>query len=69
MPQLNISYRQVKILGKLADKIDVKGLDRTVLSLCRVFYLKYPQICETVSHKFETAWRDKGIATYFREYF
>ena len=30
---------------------NIKGLDRTHLNLCRVFYLKYPQICATVSHK------------------
>ncbi len=33
---------------------NIKGLDRTHLNLCRVFYLKYPQICVTVSRKFET---------------
>lgn len=49
------------LLGKLADKIDVKGLDRTVLSLCRVFYLKYPQICETVSHKLKMLGEIKGL--------
>ena len=30
---------------------DIKGLDRTSLTLCRLFYIKYPQICETVFHK------------------
>ena len=30
---------------------NIKGLDRTHLNLCRVFYLKYPQICATVSRK------------------
>lgn len=41
-----------KLLGSLAKRLSVKGLDRTNLNLCRLFYSKYPQICETVSHKF-----------------
>ena len=32
-------------------ELNTKGLDRTVLGLCRTFYLKYPQIRETASHK------------------
>ena len=32
---------------------NIKGLDRTHLNLCRVFYLKYPQICATVSRKLQ----------------
>ena len=39
------------LLSRLAETINVKGLDRTHLNLCRIFYLKYPQICATVSHK------------------
>ncbi|MCR5024846.1 MAG: PDDEXK nuclease domain-containing protein [Lachnospiraceae bacterium] len=39
------------LLGKMAEKLCIKGLDRTNLNLCRLFYLRYPQICETVSHK------------------
>lgn len=41
-----------KLLGSLAKRLSVKGLDRTNLNLCRLFYSKYPQICETLSHKF-----------------
>ena len=41
------------LLSDLAEKIDTKGLDRTALNLCRKFYITYPQICETVSHKFQ----------------
>lgn len=39
------------LLGKMAVTMNIRGLDRTHLNLCRVFYLKYPQICATVSHK------------------
>lgn len=39
------------LLGELARKLDIKGLDRTHLNLCRIFYIKYPQICASVSHK------------------
>ena len=42
------------LLGKMAEKLCIKGLDRTHLNLCRIFYIRYPQICATVSHKFET---------------
>lgn len=41
-----------RLLGSLAKRLSVKGLDRTNLNLCRLFYSKYPQICETLSHKF-----------------
>lgn len=41
-----------KLLGSLAKRLSVRGLDRTNLNLCRLFYSKYPQICETLSHKF-----------------
>ena len=40
-----------KLLENLASRIDCKGLDRTMLNLCRVFYLKYPQICDSASHR------------------
>ena len=39
------------LLNRLAETINVKGLDRTHLNLCRIFYLRYPQICATVMHK------------------
>jgi len=40
-----------RLLEEMARTINIKGLDRTHLNLCRVFYIKYPQICVTVSHK------------------
>ena len=41
------------LLGEMAEKLKIKGLDRTHLNLCRVFYIKYPHICATVSHKLQ----------------
>ena len=41
------------LLSELAKRLNKKGLDRTNLNLFRLFYLRYPQICETVSHKLE----------------
>ena len=41
------------LLGEMAKSLDEKGLDRSSLTLCRLFYIRYPQICETVSHKLE----------------
>ena len=41
------------LLEDLAERIDVKGLDRQLLNTCRLFYLRYPQICETVSRKLQ----------------
>lgn len=41
------------LLENIASRINIKGLDRTHLNLCRVFYLKYPQISATVSHKLQ----------------
>ena len=43
-----------RLLQNLADKLSIKGLDRSMLSVCRLFYIRYPQICETASRKFET---------------
>ena len=42
-----------RLLQNLADKLSIKGLDRSMLSVCRLFYIRYPQICETASHKLE----------------
>lgn len=41
------------LLVDLAKKISIKGLDRSVLNICRTFYLKYPTICEAVSHRLQ----------------
>lgn len=42
-----------RLLQNLADKLSIKGLDRFTLNICRLFYIRYPQICETVSHKLQ----------------
>ena len=34
----------IKLLEKLAARLSIKGLDRSVLNLCRLFYLRYPQL-------------------------
>ena len=39
------------LLENLAKTLDINGLERNQLNLCRIFYLKYPQICATVSSK------------------
>ena len=41
------------LLQKLAKKLSIKGLDRSTLNVCRLFYIRYPQICATVSHKLQ----------------
>ena len=35
-----------KLLTYLAEKLNIKSLDRQMLTFCRIFYLKYPQIKE-----------------------
>ena len=40
------------LLDNLAKKINIKGLNRPMLVLCRSFYLKYPQIRATVTRRF-----------------
>ena len=40
-----------QLLHELAQKLAIKGLDRSMLNLCRIFYLKYPQICDSVNHR------------------
>ena len=42
-----------RLLQNLADELSIKGLDRQLLNACRMFYVKYPQICEMVSHKLQ----------------
>ncbi len=42
-----------RLLQNLADKLSIKGLDRSTLNVCRLFYIRYPQICATVSHKLQ----------------
>ena len=52
------------LLETIASRINIKGLDRTHLNLCRVFYLKYPQICATVSHKLQGIGEIKFLPPY-----
>lgn len=40
-----------QLLTKMAKRLNIKGLDRSMLNLCRVFYKKYPQICDSVNNK------------------
>lgn len=40
-----------QLLQNLADKIEVKGLDRSILNLCRLFYIRYPQIRDSVNRR------------------
>lgn len=49
------------LLGKMAEKLCIKGLDRTHLNLCRIFYIRYPQICATVSHKLKAIGEAKHL--------
>ncbi len=42
-----------RLLASLAERLNIKGLDRTMLNLCRIFYLKYPQICDSVNHRLQ----------------
>ena len=42
-----------RLLQNLSDKLSIKGLDRSMLNVCRLFYIRYPQICETASHKLQ----------------
>lgn len=51
---------------EMAKRLDIKGLDRTSLTLCRLFYIKYPQICEIVFHKLKNI-SELGIARLFYE--
>lgn len=39
------------LLERLAQRLSIKGLDRTMLNLCRIFYQKYPQIRDSVNHR------------------
>ena len=38
----------VRLLENLAERLSIKGLDRTMLNLCRMFYLRYSQLDEAV---------------------
>ena len=40
-----------RLLDNLSEKLDIKGLGRVQLNLCRIFYQKYPQLSTAVSRK------------------
>lgn len=40
-----------KLLENLADKLSIKGLDRTMLNLCRLFYTRYNRLGEVILTK------------------
>ena len=42
-----------RLLQNLADKLSIKGFDRQLLNACRMFYMKYPQICESATHRLQ----------------
>lgn len=42
------------LLQSLAESISIKGLDRQMLNTCRIFYQRYPQICDSVSRRLKT---------------
>lgn len=42
------------MLTNLANRLAIKGLDRSRLNLCRLFYQRYPQICATASHRLKS---------------
>lgn len=46
---------------ELAKQLDTKGLEHNQLNLCRMFYLRYPQIFSTVSRKLESISKDLFI--------
>ena len=39
------------LLQNLAEKIAIKRLDRQMLNTCRLFYKRYPQICDSVARR------------------
>ena len=54
------------LLTKLAEKLNIKGLDRQMLSTCRVFYQKYPQMRGTVSRRLHAASAASNLVTTIR---
>lgn len=51
------------LLTKLAEKLRIKGLDRQMLSSCRIFYQKYPQMRGTVSRRLHAASEASNLVT------
>jgi len=39
------------LLQKLAERAAIKGMDRQMLNTCRLFYQRYPQICDSVNRR------------------
>lgn len=56
------------LLKRLEARLDNKGLNVTLFQLCRTFYVQYPQIYATVSHKFELPVNDEKYATVSHEF-
>ena len=55
------------LLEDLSNKIAIKGLDRSMLNICRNFYLKYPQICDSVNHRLKGIGLPDAIAAQIKE--
>ncbi len=52
-----------KLLKNLAKSLQIKGLENNQLNLCRMFYLRYPQIFSTVSRKLDGLGFDDHFTT------
>lgn len=48
------------LLTNLSDSLRIKGLDRSMLNLCRIFYQKYPQIRDSVTRRLRSAIPEKA---------
>jgi len=55
------------LLENLSKSLRIKGLERNQLNLCRIFYLKYPQIYSTVSSKLEQGYLLPGMSKLLNE--
>lgn len=50
------------LLKELAKKLNIKGLEHNQLNLCRMFYLRYPQIFSTASRKLREIGAIEGLS-------
>ena len=55
------------LLGRLSEKINIRGLTSPELSRCRQFYTIYPQTFETVSQKFKGYLSEEILGTLSQE--
>lgn len=53
------------LLKKLAKLLSIKGLEHNQLNLCRMFYLRYPQIFSTVSRKLKAIGKDDDVLPFW----